>query len=563
GDPAAIASLSGPALTASGFPLDVSEFLVSWVETDTLGARNLYLRKVYLDLFSDPLELFVDSAFGGVIRSRPGLLAQKPAVSGNEEGWVTLAWTEQEAGVANVFGLSLDLGEETLPPTVRLTEPEEGFGTPAGRCAVSVKRDGGFSLAWEDRSGTDSDIRLQNYTADGSIDFPYYISPVPGSTETGNVAFRGLNDGRFVMYLEAGTGNSARIKAAEYDRRGRPLSGDPKDAAPGGARAQTHQVTVAGPGRWNLLAWEEKDSLYYSLNAIIFSPAGEVSRQNFSFESSTQNHLGTLAADVDASGQFYLAWERWQPNKPAPDLMLAVMDSQGKVLGDTLVASSSAGGGRMAAVAVTDSGNCIIVWRQGAAGEDNAYFAGRIYGHDRSVVRDGLQVSERKLSYLGTSGRPAAAASDSSGNFLVIWQEFFNQQNQIYYRMYTAAGDSLDLREDLELSDSLNPEGIFRKPLIRSSSSVNLVQHSPTVTTDSTGGFLVFWVETEPGVRDELYGIKLDSGGRSQGSAFRVPGIEMASLPVVHIIGPDLVVVAWEDTVGENSRVLAIQLDLH
>lgn len=552
GDPRSIAALTGPVVATGGFDQYEPPFVVSWIETDTLGVKKLYLRKVVMDPFANPPSLIVDSAFAGMVRSRSGLAAGKPSVSGDEEGWVALGWTEDDGSGAQIYGMSFYLGDGTLPPNMRLTEPLDGFGTPAGRCAIAVRSEGEFSLVWEDRSGTDTDLRLQNYGADGTVLNPFYMSPAPDQTATGNVVFRGLAEGRFLMYLEAGSGFSARIRVVEYDRHGKPIAGPPVDVAPG-ARTQTRPITAGKPGLWSLVAWEERGGSSYSLNGMIYSPAGEVKSQGLSFETSGQNHLGALAGSVDSRGRFYLAWERWQPDKNAPDLMLGVFDSLGNRIGSAgTVVSYTVGGGRLAAVAATADGSQIVVWRQGAAGEKNAYVAGRIYRPDRTVARDGIRVSEQKLQYLGTAGRPAAAASDSSGNFLVVWQEFFNQTSRIYCRMFTPAGDSLDLG------------GGYRRELVGDeANSGTTVRHNPAVTTDSAGGFLVLWVETQPGASDELYGRRLDRNGLSLGSTFRVPGIDMASLPAVHIIGPERVVVAWQDTTGENTRVLAVQLDFH
>jgi hypothetical protein len=57
--------------------------------------------------------------------------------------------------------------------------------------------------------------------------------------------------------------------------------------------------------------------------------------------------------------------------------------------------------------------------------------------------------------------------------------------------------------------------------------------------------------------------VKIDSQGLAQGSPFRVPGVDMASLPAVNILAPGRIAVAWQDTVGSRMRLLALEIDFH
>ncbi|MBW7996036.1 MAG: T9SS type A sorting domain-containing protein [Candidatus Glassbacteria bacterium] len=551
--PGEITAITAPAVAGGGRGFNFSTFMVSWVETDTLDRNRLILAKIDLELFSIPPIAVVDTQFTQIVRSRTGLEFETPALGGDDDGSVALVWTELEAGQGQLYGVMFNSSSDIRPPALRLTSSDPGFGVPALHPSVGVNEGGSFAMAWEDTSGGDPDIRLQRYSATGAVDQPVYSSPGAGGGDNRSVRFLGRPSRGYEMYWEHDNGVTLQLLSVRYDFAGRPL------AAPAAvypiAGSQRRPVTADSRSGTQLLAWEEHVGNSYRVMATILREDGSVLREPFQVAITSTAHLGSLAAAAGNNGDLFLLWERWNQSSGAPDLVLARLDSLGNARGSAVtVAPASGGGGRLASAAVSPQGNLMVSWRQGAAAGTNAQIRARVYAPSGATLRERITVSRDTVEYVGGLSRPVVASSDSSGNFLVLWQEFYSDRNLLYYRLYDSAGDSLQL-----------PGGQWRARLGSSANQNDgdRAYNSPAVAVDSAGGFLVLWSETDPTGTAGLYGARLDPRGAASGSQFQVPGVRLASLPVISILDGQRVAVAWQDTLGDRIGFLAVQLHFH
>ena len=552
GEPQSVLNVSAPVVAAGELTSDTSYFLVSWVQEEN-GAKKVYLAKIGFDRWSVPPGIGLDSSLT-VIRDRPGVHMARPSLSSNENGDIVLVWGENDGSVDKVMGVGFKR-EEGLPSRVfTLTDTSPGFGTPAAHPVAAIRRDGTFSAVWEDSSTPDVDLKMQSYNRLGVVENPLYICPGSESeAASGVAALLARTDGTYSLFWENETAERVNIQTADFDFAGRPLT----IARALSASTWEQRRPVAGRNSRgdHLVAWQERSGSGYSLRAMLFAPDGSTVKDAFSLEESTINHLAGAALSVGETGGSYVVWERWALSESAPDLVLGRLDSLGNSIGSpAVVASSSLGGGRLASVAAAPDGSHMVVWRQGAASKNNAHVQARLYGPQGQTVRNSIRISQDRMEYLGTAGRPVVAASPVSGNFLVLWQEFFSGWQRLYYRMYTSSGDSLDLGD-----------GLYRLQMesTEKGGSVQISQSSPAVATDFSGAFTVLWVETVSGGDSRLAGVKIDSLGLAQGTPFRVPGVDMASLPAVNVLGPERIAVAWQDTVGSRRRLLALEIDFH
>lgn len=550
----AIDTLTAPAVAVAGIqPGTSSSFVISWVETDTLGNNRLVLTKLDLQTDIFPPVAVVDTQFTQVVRQRSGLQFATPALSGNNDGDIALVWSELEAGTGRLYGLMFNVASAIPPPALPLSSSDPGFGEPAFGPAVSVGDGGSFALVWQDSSGSDFDLRLQRYNSDGQVEQPLYSSPGSGGGDNRAVSFLGRSGRGYQMYWENAIGETLRILSVRYDFAGRPLA-SPVVVSPGSER-QRRPVTAANARGLQLLAWEDYSTGSYRVMAEILDEDGTVLRQPFSVASSSSSHLGSLAAAVSDSGDIYLLWERWSQSSSVPDLIIARLDSLGGPLGSQVtVAGSGSGGGRMGSLAVSPAGNLMVAWRQGSAPGANAHIQARVYSPSLGVRRNGISVSKDTVEYIGSLSGPVVASSDSSGNFLVMWREFFSDRNQLYYSLYDSTGNSVPL-----------PGSLLKAPLGSSSglSDNNRTFNSPAAAVDSAGGFLVLWSETGSTDGTGLFGTRFDPYGAVLGGQFQVPGVSTAALPVISILDRSRVAVAWQDTLGSQISFLGLQLHFH
>jgi len=554
GGPQSISDLSAPAVAASELTSDTSHFLVSWVQTDTLNSRKLYLATVGFYRWSVPAKISLDSSLT-VIREGSGIHAARPSLSSKENGDIVLVWGESDGVWNRVMGASFKLEQGAPSQILALTDTKPGFGTPAAHPVAALRQEGAFTVVWEDSSAGDVDLKMQSYSRLGIVEDPLYISP-GGEWEaaSGVAALLARTGGGYSLFWEKQTSEGFNIQTADFDFAGRPLT--VARALSESAWDQRRPVAERNSRGDYLVAWQERERTgsEYRLRAMLFAPDGSTVKDTFSIETSRSNHLAGVAVSVGENGASYMVWERWAPSKSAPDLVLGRLDSLGNLIGSSVVAASGTGGGRLASVAAAPDGSHMVAWRQGAASGINASVQARLYGPQRQIVRDRIRISRDSLDYLGNTGRPVVAASPLNGNFLVLWQEFFSDRQRLYYRMYDSSGDSLDLGG-----------GLYRLQMgsTEKGGSGEISQSSPAVATDSSGAFTVLWVETLSGGDSRLAGVKIDSQGLAQTAPFRVPGVSMASLPVVNILAPGRMAVAWRDTVGGGCRLLALEIDFH
>ena len=551
-DPGEISRLGAPAVASAGLSSDSSMFMVSWVETDTLDRNYLMLARVDLELFSVPPVMGVDTLFTQVVRQRSGLRFDPPALSGNESGDVSLVWVEFDSELDQLFSVTLNSSDMIFPPALRLTSSDHGFGAPAGNPSLFTSRNGSFSLVWQDSSRGDPDIRFQRYTSSGQVELPLFLSPGSGSGDNRAVSFLGLPGGGYEMFWEHDREDTLRIFKAGFDNAGRMLQ-PPGPVYPDGSRSAP--VTASSGDGLQLLAWEDSDNTGYR---VVYSLRRQGSGTQFErkvLSSSANSHLGSLAAAVESGGMICMLWERWNQGSTAPELMLARIDTLGNPLGSQQTVSSAAsGGGRLASVAIGPEGNQMVAWRQGSTSAENAKIVARVYSSDGGVVRNRIEVSRDTLEYIGSASGPTVAASDSTGNFLVLWREFYSDRNLLYYRLYDESGDSLQL-----------PGGQWRARLGSTAalSDGDRSYGSAAVAVDSTGGFLVVWSESDPTSSSGLFGARIDPHGAQFGAQFQVPGVTAAAMPVVSILEQQRVAVAWQDTTGKQISFLGVQLHFH
>ncbi len=553
-DPGEISRLGAPVAASAGLSSDSSSFMVSWVETDTLDNNYLMRARVDLDLNSVPPVMGVDTLFTKVVRQRSGLKFDPPALSGNENGDISLVWTEHDSELDQLFGVMFNSSDATPLPALRLTSSDHGFGAPAGSPSLFASRNGSFSLVWQDSSRGDPDIRFQRYTSSGQIELPLYLSPGSGSGDNRAVSFLGLQGGGYEMFWEHDREDTLRIFKAGFDNAGRLLQA-PGPVYPDGSR-QRRPVTASGGDGLQLLAWEDSDNSSYRVVYSLRRLGSGTQFERKVLSSSANSHLGSLAAAVGGpENMICMLWERWNQGATAPELILARVDTLGNPLGSQQTVSSAAsGGGRLASVAIGPEGNQMVAWRQGSTGTENAKIVARVYSSDGGVVRNRIEVSRDTLEYIGSASGPTVAASDSTGNYLVLWREFYSDRNLLYYRLYDEGGDSLQL-----------PGGQWRARLGSTDAlgDGDRSYGSAAVAVDSAGGFLVVWSESDPTSSSGLFGARIDPHGAQFGAQFQVPGVTAAAMPVVSILEQQRVAVAWQDTTGKQISFLGVQLHFH
>lgn len=152
-------------------------------------------------------------------------------------------------------------------------------------------------------------------------------------------------------------------------------------------------------------------------------------------------------------------------------------------------------------VASDSSGNFVVVWV--SAGQDGS--VGGIFGQRYSSSGATLGSEFRVNTFTTSAQSGPAVASDASGNFVVVWTSTQDGSlSGVFGQRYANSGASL------------GPE--FRVNTYTTNS-----QGLPSVAADSSGDFVVVWNSlNQEGSNNDIFGQRYDSSGTPAGAEFRV-----------------------------------------
>lgn len=550
-DSSRVTAVSPPSVIASEFLSRSSRFIISWVEVNGAEVPQLKAISIELQTFRAPYTATPDSV-QTILDASPEVILDQPSLSGNENGDAALVWLRESNGAGSAWSYVFNLEQGILESGRQgLISPE---GMDAIEPAAAVRLDGTFAAVWGAGDHGDADLWMQNFSAGGIIQDPMHVSPAGGSGElAGAAALVGHADQSYSLFWEGESGGEVTsIRHLDFSSDDRP-AGSVQVLEPAAAAQRKPAAALSGGGRF-AVGWQESGSSGYRVRASLFNADRTVQNPGLILEESSQVLLDGLTLTFGLNGALSAAWERWSPLGSSPELVLGHWDSLGVRTGSVRsVAGVARGGGRFASLAAGPAGYQMLVWRQGAVKGLNARIKAQVFGPTGTPVSSELTVSEPVAEFLGSTGRPLAVASSLTGRFLVVWQEFFGDRQRLYYRLYSERGDSL------ELPQGLGYRGVFNG---LAATGVTAGNTNPAVAVDNRGDHLVLWVEKEMGGVARLLGCKIDSLGAPRGSTFQVPGVSMAALPCLSILGPDRAVLAWNDTTGASTRLFVQSLKI-
>jgi hypothetical protein len=185
------------------------------------------------------------------------------------------------------------------------------------------------------------------------------------------------------------------------------------------------------------------------------------------------------------------------------------------------------------AVASDANGNFVVVW-------EDYYQEGTFSVFGRRFNASGVaQGSEFRInSYTTGAQRFADVASDASGNFVVVWASSGQDGNGygIFGQRFNAAAA---------------PQG----PEFQVSTYTTAQQREPSLASDANGNFVVIWESYgQDGSGNGVFGQRFDAGGARRGSEFRVNSFTtgLQDFPDVASDANGNFVVAWE-SLGQYS----------
>jgi len=249
----------------------------------------------------------------------------------------------------------------------------------------------------------------------------------------------------------------------------------------------------------------------------------------------TTNYQDYPAVAMDATGDFVVAWEGYNPVTGNDQIYAERYAADGLPQGSVFqVDSYTSGRQEYPSVAMDAAGDFVVAWQsygQAGSGSGEDIYAQRF-------ASNGAPLGSNFLVNSYTSGNQEhpVVAMDATGDFVVAWQSYGQ----------AGSGSGEDIYAQRFASNGAPLGSNF---LVNSYTSGN--QKSPAVAMDATGDFVVAWQsygQASPTSGDDIYAERFASNGTPLGSNFLVnsytSGIQ--EHPAVAMDATGDFVVAWQ-----------------
>jgi len=186
-------------------------------------------------------------------------------------------------------------------------------------------------------------------------------------------------------------------------------------------------------------------------------------------------------------------------------------------------------------IATDPGGNFVVVWE--SRYQDGSYYG--VFGQRYSLAGLPLGPEFRVNTYTTNRQAYPSVASDSGGNFVVVWQSLTQDGSTygVFGQRYVSTGAPLGAE-------------------FRVNSFTGNDQGAPSVTSDSGGAFVVAWESSyQDGSSDGVFGRRYDSMGAPLGGDFQVNSYTtgVQRYPSVTSDSNGHFVVVWRSTLQDGS----------
>jgi hypothetical protein len=228
---------------------------------------------------------------------------------------------------------------------------------------------------------------------------------------------------------------------------------------------------------------------------------GEPLGPEFRVNTYTTNYQFRAAVASDGAGNFVVVWDSVVQDGSFNGVFGQRYDNSGMPLGPEFrVNSFTPGPQGLASVGADVSGNFVVAWTSLQDGSSYGVFAQRYAASTGVPVGGEFRVN----TYTTAAQGFPSVSTDSSGNFVVVWESY--QDGSIYGifgQRYASTGAPL------------GPE--FRVNTFTTGS-----QYNPAVGVGASGRFVVVWSSPQDGSGDGVFGQRYDNSGAPLGPEFRV-----------------------------------------
>jgi len=361
-------------------------------------------------------------------------------------------------------------------------------------------------------------------------------------------AVAGGSGGSFVVCWEDYRNGEPDIYAQIFDSLGGTIGHSFLVNDDAGANEQFRPSVAMGPNGEFVICWFDHRIHEYwdpDLYAQRYSSSGQPIGSNFKVSSGE----GTAYQDyppsvsMDASGGFVICWTDYS-SEYNDDIYAQRYDSSGQAVDGNFRVNDDEGRRREDApsVAVNTRGDFVVCWEHKV--DENRDIYARRYSSSGTPLGPSFKVNEGDSTYYQHPS--PSIAMDTSGAFVVCWEDKRNGNADIYAQRYDLEGNGIGL--NFRVNDDVGATD----------------QWGPSVSIGLSGDFMICWQDRRNGNWD-IFAQHYTPSGDTSGANFRVnddQGSENQENPSVSVVG-ERWLICWTDNRNgrHNQDIYAQRLD--
>ncbi len=411
---------------------------------------------------------------------------------------------------------------------------------------IALGKDGTVSICWCDFRDGDADVWFQRFDSSGR--------PL-GSNERintditlgwqGDPAVAASRDGWFIFSWEdrRQIGNSD-VFSQRFDSEGERVGDNFRVSDSTAAGDQCISALHIAPDGTTLIVWDDRR---YGLGGDIFAqwlnPDGSLRGENFRVNDDPIGLANQYEPDVegDSAGNFVVAWMDGRGrNSRDWNIFGQRFRSDGTRLGNNFQITTDDSIQWTPRVAVAPGGKFLVCWDDFRRGQWDVY--AQFFNSTGQPVDTNFRVNSDQTN---AEQHVGDAAANSYSDFIIVWTDIRNGNDDIYAQRFDSAGNRLG--GEIKINDDTG----------------TAKQYSPAVTAASDGGYWVAWVDEREG-NPNVYCQRLARDGGKIGENFRVNDDFASSHQRVSSVGMErqgTILIAWEDERGTSCDIYCTLLD--
>jgi hypothetical protein len=364
-------------------------------------------------------------------------------VASDAAGNFVVVWSsdEQDGSSYGVFGQRYDDSGQRRGSEFRVNTTTVGSQQ---RPSVAAAADGDFVVAWEGQDGSSSGIFAQRFDAGGArVGTEFRVNSVTASTQS-DASIASDAAGNFVVVWRSYQGSAfGEVYGRRYDAAGNPQGPEFRVNSYTTGFQYTPSIASAPAGNF-VVAWASFPYNYQYGRLGVFAQRYDSSGQPQGGEFRVNGPIGSGPPSIasDAAGNFVVAWQRWGAYG-GEEVYGRRFDSAGTPRGTPFhVNSYTPGYQESPSVASDSSGNFVVVW-ESQYDQDGNY--GGIFGQRYDSAGTALGGEFQVNVYTtGVQAFPSVGATGEN-RFVVVWESDRQDGGRegVFGRRYGFGGASL------------------------------------------------------------------------------------------------------------------------